>query len=68
MVAGELAKHKEIESIDLLAGVWDLVLKVRSKDQDAYYELLKTILAREGIQETTSLISLKQVKNQFVPL
>jgi DNA-binding Lrp family transcriptional regulator len=68
MVAGELAKYKEIEGIDLLAGVWDLVLKVRSKDQDAYYELLKSILARKGIQETTSLISLKQVKNQFVLL
>jgi len=68
MVAGELAKYKEIESIDLLAGVWDLVLKVRSKNQDKYYEVLKSILAREGIKETTSLISLKQVKTQFVLL
>lgn len=51
-----------------LAGVWDLVLKVRTRDQDEYYELLKRILAREGIKETTSLISLKQLKTEFVPL
>jgi len=68
MIAGKLAEYKEIESIDLLAGVWDLVLKVRTKDQDEYYELLKRILAREGIKETTSLISLKQLKTEFVPL
>ena len=68
MVAGELAKYREVESIDLLAGVWDIVLKVRSKNQDKYYELLKSILAREGIQETTSLISLKQIKTEFVLL
>lgn len=67
-IAAELGKYEEIESIDLLAGVWDIVLKVRSKNQDEYYEVLRSILTREGVKETTSLISLKQIKTEFVLL
>lgn len=67
-IVGELARYEEVESADLLAGEWDIVLKVRTKDQDEYYDLLKSILAREGVEKSTSLISLKQVKTEFVPL
>ncbi len=45
-----------------------MVLKVRTKDQDEYYDVLKNILAREGVEGTTSLISLKQIKTEFVLL
>lgn len=65
-IAEELAKHKEIESVDILAGEWELILKVRSKNQDEYYKLLKNILARKGIKKSTTLISLKQVKTNFL--
>ncbi len=65
-ITGELARYEEVESADLLAGEWDVILKVRTKDQDEYYEVLKSILAREGVEKTTSLISLKQVKTEFV--
>jgi len=64
----ELARYEEVESADLLAGEWDVVLKVRTKDQDEFYNVLKTILAREGIEGTTSLISLRQIKTEFVLL
>ncbi|MGD8565250.1 MAG: Lrp/AsnC family transcriptional regulator [Candidatus Bathyarchaeota archaeon] len=67
-IAGVLARLREVESMDLLAGRWDLVLKARTRDQDEYYQLLKSILALEGIEETTSMISLKQVKTEFVLL
>ena len=67
-IVGELARYEEVESADLLAGEWDIVLKVRTKDQDEYYDLLKGILAREGVEKSTSLISLKQVKTEFVTL
>lgn len=67
-IVGELARYEEVESADLLAGEWDIVLKVRTKDQDEYYDVLKSILAREGVEKSTSLISLKQVKTEFVPL
>ena len=65
-IAEELAKHKEIESVDILAGEWELILKIRSKNQDEYYKLLKNILARKGIRKSTTLISLKQVKTNFL--
>jgi len=68
MIANELIRQKEIESVDLLAGEWDLVLKIRTKDQDEYYELLRSIVARQGIEESSSLTSLKQLKTEFVLL
>jgi DNA-binding Lrp family transcriptional regulator len=67
-IAGELAKLEEVESLDLLAGEWDVILKVRTKDQDEFYTLLKRILALEGVEKTTSLISLRQVKTESVLL
>jgi len=68
-IARELARHKEVESIDILAGDWELIVKVRSKDQDEYYEFLKKVISREkGIENTNSIISLKQVKTEFVLL
>jgi len=67
-IVGELARYEEVESADLLAGEWDIILKVRTRDQDEFYMALKSILAREGIEKTTSLISLKQVKTEFVLL
>ena len=65
---GEFARYKEVESADILAGEWDIILKIRTKDQDEYYKVLKNILAREGVEKTTSFISLKQVKTEFVLL
>jgi len=67
-ITAEFARYEEVESADLLAGEWDMVLKIRTKDQDEYYDLLKTILASEGVEETTSLISLRQIKTEFVLL
>ena len=65
-ISSEFVKYKEIESVDVIAGEWDMILKVRAKDQDEYYKVLKSALTREGIEKTTSLISLKQIKTEFV--
>lgn len=67
-ITAEIARYREVESADLLAGEWDMILKIRTKDQDEYYDLLKAILAREGVEKTSSLISLKQIKTEFVLL
>jgi len=67
-IMGDFAGYEEVDSADILAGEWDIVLKVRTKDQDKYYDLLKSILAREGVEKTTSVISLKQVKTSHVLL
>ena len=68
LVANEIAKHKEVESVDVLAGDWELVVKVRAKDQDDYYKILRNLLSRRGIRKSISLISLNQVKTEFVSL
>lgn len=68
-IASNLAKHKEVESVDILAGDWELILKVRTSDQDSYYEFLKKVISREkGIEKTNSIVSLKQVKTEYVTL
>jgi len=68
-IARELAKHKEVESIDLITGDWELIVKIRTKDQDEYYKLIRDIIPEvEGFQKTKSMISLKQIKTEFVSL
>ena len=66
-IAWCLAKHKEVESVDLVAGDWELIIKVRTKDQDEYYNFLRNVVSREeGMQKTKTMISLKQLKTEFV--
>ncbi|MBS3169804.1 Lrp/AsnC family transcriptional regulator [Candidatus Woesearchaeota archaeon] len=67
-IARDLAKHPEIESVDICTGDWEIVLKVRTKDQDAYYDLVRRVLSRKGISKTKTLMSMKQLKTEFVDL
>jgi DNA-binding Lrp family transcriptional regulator len=68
-IARDLTKHKEVESVDLITGDWELIVKVRAKDQDEYYEFMRNIISGEkGFQKTKSMISLKQFKTEFVLL
>jgi len=66
-VAKSLARHSEVESVDILAGDWELIVKIRTRDQDEYYQFLKEVISKEkGIENTNSIISLKQIKTEFV--
>ncbi len=67
-VAGELAKQSEVESVDICAGDWELVIKVRAKNQDEYFNLVKNVISRKGVIKIKSLISLKQLKTEFIEL
>jgi DNA-binding Lrp family transcriptional regulator len=68
-IARRLSKHREIESVDVLAGEWELIMKVRTRDQDEYYDFMKNVISKEeGIRKTKSIISLKQVKTEYVQL
>ena len=40
-IAKDLAKHPQFESIDICTGDWEIVGKVRVKDQNEYYDFLK---------------------------
>ena len=67
-IGADLAKHPGIESVDICTGDWELVLKVRVKDQDEYFTFLKTVLSRKGLTKIKSLTSLKQLKTEFVEI
>jgi Lrp/AsnC family transcriptional regulator, leucine-responsive regulatory protein len=67
-IAKELLKYDEIESIDIVTGDWEIVLKVRTKDQDSYYEFAKRVMSRKGITKIKTLTSLKGLKTEFVEL
>jgi len=66
-IARNLTKHEEVESVDLVAGDWELIVKVRTKGQDEYYNFLRDVISKEkGLQKTKSMISLKSLKTEFV--
>ena len=67
-IGKELAKHPQVESVDICTGNWEMILKVRVKNQDAYYNLVKNVISRKGINKIVSLTSLKQLKTEFVTL
>jgi len=65
-IARDLARHKEVESVDLVTGDWELIVKVRTKNQDEYYNFIRDVISKEeGLQKSKSMISLKQVKTEF---
>jgi len=62
-IADSLAKFREVESVDVVAGKWGLVLKIRTKGKDRFYDFLKKIVCKEdGIVKTYCIVSLKQIK------
>lgn len=66
-IAANLARQKEVESVDIVAGEWELIIKVRTKDQDEYFNVVKNVISREkGIEKTISIISLKEIKTEFI--
>jgi Lrp/AsnC family leucine-responsive transcriptional regulator len=66
-IAANLARQKEVESVNIVAGEWELIVKVRAKDQDEYFNVVKNVISREkGIEKTISIISLKEAKTEFV--
>jgi len=65
-IARELAKHEEVESLDIITGEWDIVLKVRTKSQREYYDFLGKVINRIAIQKSISLVSLRQIKSDFI--
>ena len=65
-IAKELSKFPEIESIDIVTGNFEMILKVRTKEIDEYYKFMKTVLSRKGIIKISSLNTLKQIKTEFV--
>jgi len=65
-IVRELAKNKEVESLDIVTGEWDMILKIRTKDQDEFYAFLGRVVNRLAIHKAISLVSLRQAKSDFM--
>jgi len=67
-IAKEIAKDSRVESVDICTGDYELIIKLRTKDVDEYYECIKSMVSRFNFTRTTSVTSLKQVKTEFVEI
>jgi len=65
-IAEEMAKDDRVESIDICTGDNELILKLRTKDIDEYYEYVKFNVKKYGFRKMSSLTSLKQIKSEFM--
>lgn len=67
-IAEALAKHPEVESVDIVTGDYELLIKLRTKDIDTYYAFVKFMVKQYAFAKTYSITSLKQVKTEFVQM
>jgi len=67
-VGRELAKDSRVESVDVCTGGNELVIKLRTKDIDEYYETIKDWVKEFNFQKTNSITSLKQIKTEFIEM
>lgn len=67
-VGKELAKDLRVESIDVVTGEYELIIKLRTKDIDEYYGTIKEWVKKYKFRKTISMTSLKQIKTEFVQL
>ena len=67
-IAEEIAKSERIESVDIVTGEYELLIKLRSEDIDDYYAWIKEAIKKYNFAKTISLTSLKQLKTEFVEI
>jgi len=67
-VAKEIAKNSQVESVDIVTGDYELIIKLRCENIDEYYAFVKHAIKKYGFAKVISLTSLKQVKTEFVRL
>jgi DNA-binding Lrp family transcriptional regulator len=65
-VGKELAEDSRVESVDVCTGGNELVVKLRTRDIDEYYETIKEWVKRFNFLKTNSITSLKQIKTEFL--
>jgi DNA-binding Lrp family transcriptional regulator len=63
-----IAEDARIESVDIVTGEYEVIMKLRVKDIDDYYAFVKEAVKKYGFSKMVSLTSLKQMKSEFVKL
>ena len=67
-IAKEIARLPNVESVDIVTGDYELIMKLRTKDIDEYYAFVKIAIKKYHFAKVISLTSLKQVKTEFIQL
>lgn len=67
-IAKELVRDDNIESVDICTWDFELVIKLRTKDVDEYYDWVKRNSKRFNFKKILSITSLKQLKTEFIEL
>jgi len=65
-VVKDLLKDSRVESADVVTGDYELLIKLRTKDIDEYYQFVKDAIKKYNFSKTVSMTSLKQLKTEFV--
>lgn len=65
-VAKELAKDSRVESVDIITGNYELLVKLRTQDTDEYYKWVKEKVKKHNFRQTSSINSLSQAKSEYV--
>ena len=60
--ADEVAKNKKVMEVHEIAGEWDILLKVKVRDNLSLHDLTKEISHLPGINNMESIIAFKTVK------
>ncbi|MCX6773949.1 MAG: Lrp/AsnC family transcriptional regulator [Candidatus Micrarchaeota archaeon] len=65
-IAKRIARHPQVESVDALTGDWELIVKIRARDQKEYFTLVQRCIGGRGVVKVNSMISLEQFKSEYV--
>lgn len=65
-IGRELAKDSKVESVDVCNGEHELIVKLRTKDVEEYYSIIKDWVTKYNLKKVTNMTSLKQIKTEFI--
>jgi Lrp/AsnC family transcriptional regulator for asnA, asnC and gidA len=65
-VAMDIANDPKVESVDITTGDYEMLMKIRTKDIDEFYDFIKSAAKKYGFAKVISMASLKQLKTEFV--
>lgn len=66
-VADEVAKLPDVLEVHEIAGAYDLLIKVKARDNLDYHNISDRITKLQGIRNTFSILSLRTVKEDIRP-
>ena len=65
-ICKRIARFDEVESVDIVTGQYEIIVKARTENIEEYYNFIKRLLKTKGISKITSLNSLKEIKSEFL--